>query len=78
MPTKYPEDAAINDTGVRFMRLPAVEQMTGLKKHTIYELMRRGLFPRPVKIGPRAGAWKAGELIAWLSSRPSADYPRAA
>ncbi len=44
------------------IRLPAVMAQTGMKRPTIYEHMRRGLFPRPVKLGPKLAAWPAAEV----------------
>ena len=37
----------------RFLRLPAVEGRTGLKRAQLYALARDGLFPKPIKIGIR-------------------------
>lgn len=52
-----------------FVRLKKVEAFTDLGSSTIYELGDKGLFPKPVKIGPRASAWLADELIAWKAAR---------
>jgi prophage regulatory protein len=55
----------------RFLRLPAVKEMTGLGRATIYELIERGEFPGQVKIGRRAAAWLADEIAAWQAARIS-------
>jgi prophage regulatory protein len=52
-----------------FLRLPAVEARTGLKRPTIYALASAGKFPRPVKIGPRASAWILAEIQDWEAAR---------
>ena len=57
----------------RLVRLPEVRGRTGLGKTTIYSLMRRGRFPRSVKVGLRAVAWREADLADWLASRPLAD-----
>lgn len=50
-------------------RRPAVEEVTGLSRSTIYAMMDEGEFPRPVRIGRRAVAWRDSDLKAWLASR---------
>ena len=54
-----------------FHRRPAVEALTGLSRSTIYEMMERGDFPRPVRIGRRAVAWRDSDLAAWQAVRTS-------
>ncbi|WP_394729052.1 helix-turn-helix transcriptional regulator [Altererythrobacter sp. GH1-8] len=53
----------------RFLRLPAVLDRTGLTRATIYEMVDRGDFPRPAKIGARAIAWPEDEVQAWAEDR---------
>lgn len=50
-------------------RLPVVMARTGLSKSTIYHYVSQGKFPRPVNIGPRAVAWIAEEVEAWIQAR---------
>ena len=38
-------------------RRPAVEEITGLSRSSIYDLMSKGHFPKPIKISARAVAW---------------------
>lgn len=56
----------------RHHRRPAVEEITGLSCSSIYELMDHNLFPRPIRIGRRAVAWRESDIEAWLASRPIA------
>jgi prophage regulatory protein len=51
------------------MRRPDVERVIGLSRSTIYVAMDRGEFPRPIKIGKRAVAWRESDIKAWLASR---------
>lgn len=51
------------------LRLPAVEALTGLRKTSIYDMMREGEFPRPVPLGPRARGWLAAEVQGWIEQR---------
>lgn len=50
-------------------RLPAVKEISGLGKTSIYEGVAAGTFPSPLKIGPRAVGWRTSDLNEWLNSR---------
>ena len=54
----------------RHLRRPAVEAATGLSRSSIYDMMDRDEFPRPVRIGKRAVAWPQSAIEAWLAARP--------
>jgi prophage regulatory protein len=52
-------------------RLPVVEAETGHCGSTIYDRIKKGLWPRSVPLGPRAVGWPAGEVIAMNAARIS-------
>lgn len=54
----------------RLVRLPAVKRKVGLGKSSIYAGVKKGTFPKPVKVGPRAVAWHSNEIDEWVESRP--------
>jgi prophage regulatory protein len=54
---------------VKFLRRRDVEAKVGLKHSTIYDLMKRGLFPRPVEPSPGSVAWIEEEIEAWQRQR---------
>ncbi len=54
------------------IRRPEVERITLLSRSAIYAAMDAGEFPRPVRIGRRAVAWRLADIEAWLASRPTA------
>jgi len=56
----------------RILRRPEVESRTGLSRSTIYDWMKRGEFPRPVKLGARLVAWRESDVAAWLAERETA------
>ena len=58
---------------LRFLRRPEVEARTGLSRSTIYAAMDRGTFPRPVRIGVRAVAWRQDDIERWLEQCPEAN-----
>ena len=51
------------------LRVGDVCAITGLSVPTIYRLMGRNRFPRPLKITGSARAWKLSEVTAWVESR---------
>jgi len=54
---------------VKFLRRADVETMTGIPRATIYEMVNKGRFPRPVHITPRIVCWVEAEVAAWQASR---------
>ena len=54
------------------IKRPEVERITRLSRSAIYAAMDAGEFPRPVRIGRRAVAWRLADIEAWLASRPTA------
>lgn len=53
----------------RYIRLPEVLHLTGLSKASVYSLIAKGRFPKQVKLGVRASAWKESSVLAWMQSR---------
>lgn len=53
----------------QLLRLRQVQSTTGLSRGAIYDMASRGQFPSPIKIGPRASAWVAAEVDAWIERR---------
>ncbi|MBV9528200.1 MAG: AlpA family phage regulatory protein [Sphingomonas sp.] len=53
----------------QLLRLPEVRDLTCRSTTRIYADMAAGTFPKPVRIGVRAVAWRESELRAWLDQR---------
>ena len=53
----------------RLLRLPEVEAVTGMKKTTIYALMRDGKFPNRLCITRRMSAWPESAVLQWVQSK---------
>lgn len=51
------------------LRLPRVKAETGASRSTIYLRIQQGLWPKPVKLGPRSVAWPASEVAALNAAR---------
>ena len=57
---------------VRLLKRQQVEEITTLSRSSIYDMIKRGVFPKPIKIGERAVAWREADIIAWLDARMAA------
>ena len=51
------------------LRLPAVRAESGASRSTIYLRIQQGLWPKPVRLGPRSVGWPASEVAAINSAR---------
>jgi prophage regulatory protein len=65
-----PRELAIAAIDEELWSIKTITAKTGLSRTTIYECVRRGLFPRQRHLGPRRVAWLASEVRAWMISRP--------
>ncbi len=54
---------------VKLIRLPAVMNLTTLGKSSIYNKVKEGDFPAPVRLSTRAVAWRCEDVEEWVSSR---------
>ncbi len=59
----------------RTIRRHELRQMVPLAETTIYEMERRGEFPRRFNLTPRCVVWDLAEVEAWIEERKQA--PRA-
>ena len=64
----------------RALKLEEVLRLVSLSSATVYRMMSRGEFPRPVRVGRRAARWHSDEVEEWLASRPNTvpESPRRA
>lgn len=49
---------------MKWLRLPDVEAKVGLKRSKLYDMIQKGNFPRPHKVGG-CSIWLEDELTAW-------------
>ena len=68
------QSPAAGEMAVVFLRLQAVIHVTGLSRSTLYRLIADEQFPRPVRLGPRAVAWRRTDVEAWGEARPSTTH----
>ena len=50
----------------RFLRIKEVMQKVGLSRSQVYRLIQAGLFPSPLKIGPRVSVWSESHVEGWM------------
>ncbi len=53
-------------------RRTEVEEITGLSRSTIYDMMAKGEFPRPVRLTRKAVRWPESKISEWLKQLESA------
>lgn len=56
----------------RLLRFVEVSSRTRLSKSEIYRRINAGTFPKSLKLGPRAVAWRESDIDGWIQalSRP--------
>ena len=64
----------VGDAPRLLARLPMVLKMTALGRSTIYRWIAVGAFPAPVRLGPRAVAWRWSDLDRWTQSRDTTQH----
>ncbi len=52
----------------RLIRSKEVQAITGLPKSSLHNMARDGRFPRPLKLGARAVAWREEDVQAWVEN----------
>jgi len=52
------------------IKLPELVQKTKISRATVYAMIARNEFPRPVRLGRRAVGWRAEDIEAWIAARP--------
>ncbi len=50
-----------------------VQAITALGRTKIYDLIRKGEFPAPIKLGARTARWHSSLIDAWLKAQIDAQ-----
>lgn len=53
----------------RLLKLAEVETVAGIKKSTIYSLMKEGKFPRSVQVTARCVVWPESRVLQWVQEQ---------
>lgn len=51
------------------LRREEVERVTGLPRSSLYERIKKGDFPKPIKLSAKSVGWLETEVAAWQKSR---------
>ena len=55
------------------LRRKAVRTITGLPPSSMYALIKKGQFPKGVRLSAKAVAWPSDVIDAWVASRIAAS-----
>jgi len=53
----------------RILRLPAVKELTGLSRSSIYLRISKNEFPSQISLGDRAVGWIETDIERWLTQK---------
>jgi prophage regulatory protein len=53
----------------KLLRLSDVRDRVPYSRSTIYDLIKKGEFPKPISLGERAVAWVESDIDAWIQAR---------
>ena len=56
-----------------FLRLPQIMELFPISKSAWWQGCRNGLYPKPIKLGPRTTVWKAEEITALIERLSSSN-----
>lgn len=51
------------------LRIADVQARTGISRSQLFELIRRGEFPKPIPLVGRTRAWVESDISAWITNR---------
>lgn len=54
---------------MRVLKLKEVLAKTSLGKTTLYALLKKSQFPKPINLGVRAVGWPESEIESWIQSK---------
>jgi len=53
----------------QLVKLPVVRQLTTFSSATIYRLIKKGEFPKQIKLSARSSGWLLDDIYAWLEKK---------
>jgi prophage regulatory protein len=56
----------------KIYRMRDLTEVVGLPRSSIWALVARDQFPRPVKLSARTSGWRSSDVAAWIAERPIA------
>ena len=58
----------------RFVRLKELITIIGLSRSTVYALIAKDKFPKPIHLTARTSVWRLSTIMNWVSEREAAKY----
>ena len=52
----------------KFLRLPQILQLIPIGKSTLWEKVKKGEFPKQIKLEPKISVWKASDVQAYIEN----------
>ena len=62
------QSPALSTPELCFIRLNEVLSICGKSRSSVYESIKNGNFPAPVKVGGRSSAWVKREVLEWAQN----------
>ena len=60
----------VGTNSVRLLRLPAVMDLTGMSRTTVYRLVGEKRFPQPVRLSdPKMSVWPSDKIDQWIQAQ---------
>jgi len=59
----------------QFYRLPHLKQRLGVSGSSIWLWVKKGTFPKPIKLSENVTAWRAVDVERWSADRIAASQP---
>ena len=57
----------------RLLRLDEVISIIGMKRSWILQKVKDGKFPKPLRLSPRAVAWRQSDVMEWINAQELAE-----
>lgn len=58
---------------IEILQIGLVIQLTSLSRSTIYRLIKKDDFPKPIRLSANRSGFRLSEIESWLESRPTTD-----
>lgn len=55
----------------KILKIKQVVEVVCISRSSLYTMVKRGDFPKPLKLGMRSSGWLKTEVDAWISERAS-------
>lgn len=65
-------------TSPQFYRITDLKSRLGISSSSIWAWVKKGTFPKPIKLGENITAWKASDVEAWAQARIEASQGKEA